>query len=207
MRTYISIALAGVAFIGTGCELRRAMYDQPKVKPLQKSEFFSDQRASRPLVDGTVARGHLRDDAHLYDGMENGAMAERFPFPVTKEVIVRGQERFNIFCSPCHDMSGSGNGMVVQRGYKKPVSFHDPRLRSSAPGYFYGAIKNGFGQMPSYADQIPVHDRWAIIAYIRALQLSQNATLEDVPAEERAVLESAKASTSAPVATQPPAVH
>lgn len=193
MRKYLSIALVGIALAGSGCELRQAMYDQPKYKPLQKSEFFSDHRASRPLPEGTVARGLLKDDPHLYDGMENGAMAENFPFPVTREVLARGQERYNIFCMPCHDMSGSGNGMVVQRGYKKPVSFHDPRLRSSPPGYFYNAIKNGFGQMPNYADQIPVNDRWAIIAYIRALQFSRNATLDDVPPEERAKLETAKA--------------
>lgn len=185
----VGTALAG----GSGCELRKAMYDQPKYKPLQKSEFFSDQRASRPIPEGTVARGLLKDDALLYDGMENGAMAERFPFPITREVLARGQERYNIFCLPCHDMSGSGNGMVVQRGYKKPVSFHDPRLRNSPPGYFYNAIKNGFGQMPNYADQIPVNDRWAIIAYIRALQLSRNATIDDVPPEEREKLKTAKA--------------
>ncbi len=193
MRNLFTIALIGAAFAGTGCELRQAMYDQPKYRPLQRSEFFSDQRASRPLPEGTVARGLLKDDEHLYDGMENGAMAQTFPFPVTSEVLARGQERFNIFCAPCHDMAGSGNGMVVQRGYKKPASFHEQRLRDSAPGYFYGAIKNGFGQMPNYADQIPVRDRWAIVAYIRALQLSRNATIDDVPPEERAALETAKA--------------
>lgn len=193
MRYLTTIALIGAAFWGSGCEIRKAMYDQPKLKPLQRSEFFSDQRASRPLIEGTVAQGQLREDAHLYDGTEHGKPAESFPFPVTREVLLRGQERYNIFCSPCHDRAGTGNGMVVQRGFKKPVSYHDPRLRASPPGYFYAAIKNGFGQMPSYADQIPVQDRWAIIAYIRALQLSQNATLEDVPAEERAALETARA--------------
>ena len=190
---HLVLLAVSVLALGTGCEIRQAMYDQPKVKPLQRSEFFADQRASRPIPEGTVAVGQLREDAHLYDGVENGNPAESFPFPVTSEVLARGQERYNIFCMPCHDMSGAGTGMIVQRGFKKPVSFHDPRLRASPPGYFYGAIKNGFGQMPSYADQIPVKDRWAIIAYIRALQLSQNATLDDVPAEERARLETAKA--------------
>ncbi|HMP75974.1 MAG TPA: cytochrome c [Kiritimatiellia bacterium] len=191
-RHLVLLAISALA-LGTGCEIRQAMYDQPKVKPLQRSEFFADQRASRPIPEGTVAVGQLREDAHLYDGVENGNPAESFPFPVTREVLARGQERYNIFCSPCHDMSGAGTGMVVQRGFKQPVSFHEQRLRDATPGYFYGAIKNGFGQMPNYADQIPVKDRWAIIAYIRALQLSQNATLDDVPAEERARLETAKA--------------
>lgn len=200
MRHAISIGLLALVLGGTGCEIRKAMYDQPKLRPLQKSEFFSDHRASRPLIEGTVPRGHLREDAHLYDGVVNGQPAESFPFPVTREVLLRGQERFNIFCSTCHDRSGSGNGMIVQRGFKKPVSFHDPRLRASAPGYFYGAMKNGFGQMPSYADQIPVNDRWAIAAYIRALQLSQNATIGDVPEAERVALQ------SAPV-TSPAAAH
>jgi mono/diheme cytochrome c family protein len=193
MRTLFSIALIGAAFAGTGCELRQAMYDQPKYKPLQRSEFFSDGRASRPLPEGTVARGLLKDDEHLHDGIVNGAMAETFPYPITAEILARGQERYNIFCMPCHDMSGSGNGMVVQRGYKRPTSFHEARLRQSPPGYFYNAIKNGFGQMPQYADQIPVHDRWAIVAYIRALQLSRNAAIDDVPPEERAALETARA--------------
>lgn len=192
-----------MSLMGSGCEIRKAMYDQPKYRPLQHSDFFSDGRASRPLIEGTVARGQLNDDEFLYDGVENGKQVESFPFPVTREVLLRGQERFNIYCSPCHDRSGSGNGMVVQRGFKKPTSYHDPRLRSSPPGYFYTVIKNGFGQMPSYADQIPVADRWAIIAYIRALQLSQNATLEDVPEAERSQLETAQAATE----TAPAAAH
>lgn len=193
MRKYLSILGLGVLLLGSGCEIRKAMYDQPKYRPLQKSEFFADGRASRPMVAGTVARGHLDADELLYNGTENGEQAQRFPFPVTREVLLRGQERYNIYCSPCHDRAGMGTGMVVQRGFKAPTSLHDPRLRDSAPGYFYNVIKNGFGQMPNYADQIPVHDRWAIIAYIRALQLSHNATLEDVPAEERAQLETASA--------------
>ncbi len=193
MRRALYIGWLALALGGTGCELRQAMYNQPKYEPLQTSEFFSDGRGSRPLVEGTVARGQLREDAHLHDGLVGGQPAETFPYPVTREALLRGQERFNIFCSPCHDRSGAGNGMVVQRGFKKPVSFHDPRLRASPPGYFYGAIKNGFGQMPSYADQIPARDRWAIAAYVRALQLSQNAALGNAPEEKRAALQAAQA--------------
>lgn len=179
--------LAGL-MLSTGCELRQAMYNQPKLKPLQSSEFFENGMASRPLVDGTVARGLLNDDAHLYDGLVDGKPAKTFPFPITQEVVKRGQERFNIFCSPCHDQAGTGNGMIVQRGFKQPPSYHIQRLRESDPGYFYNVIKNGFGVMQGYAPQVPVKDRWAIVAYIKALQLSQNATIDDVPESMRADL-------------------
>jgi hypothetical protein len=193
MRNSLSMLMAMMLLGGTGCEIRKAMYDQPKYRPLQKSEFFADARASRPLVAGTVARDHLNEDAHLYTGKVGDQLVDTFPFPVTREVLVRGQERFNVFCAPCHDRAGTGNGMVVQRGFKKPVSFHDPRLRTSPPGYFFNNITMGFGQMPSYAAQIPVRDRWAITAYIRALQLSQNATVDDVPEDQRAALTAAAA--------------
>lgn len=194
-------------FAGTGCEIRQAMYDQPKPKPLQYSEFFGDDRVSRPSVPGTVAQGHLNADTHYYEGVVDGKPAETFPIPVTLDVLKRGHERFDIYCSPCHDRAATGNGMVVQRGFKKPVSFHDPRLRSSPVGYFFNNITKGFGQMPSYAHQIPVADRWAIVAYVRALQLSQNATLDDVPEAERARLmaeaAAAAAAAPAPVAATP----
>jgi mono/diheme cytochrome c family protein len=185
MRKAISIFAGLLVLGGTGCEIRQAMYDQPKYRPLQYSEFFGDDRSSRPTIPGTVAQGLLNADAHLMLGEVDGKPAELFPEPVTMDMLQRGRERFNIFCSPCHDRAGTGNGMVVQRGFKKPVSFHDPRLRASPVGYFYGNITKGFGQMPSYAAQIPVRDRWAIVAYIRALQLSQQATLDDVPGVER----------------------
>lgn len=186
MRKLLSIlTIAAAGWAGAGCELRQAMYDQPKVKPLAKSEFFADGRGARPLVEGTVARGHLNDDEHLFTGKVNGELATTFPEPVTREVLARGQERYNIFCAPCHDLAGTGTGMIVQRGFKKPVSFHDPRLVASTPGYYFQNITVGFGQMPSYADQIPVKDRWAIVAYIRALQRSRMATMDDVPVEER----------------------
>lgn len=200
----LSIACALLALAGTGCEIRKAMYDQPKYRPLQYTDFFGDDRASRPLVEGTVARGHLNEDAHYYTGKIGDQPADTFPEPVTRELLLRGQERFNIFCAPCHDRAGTGNGMVVQRGFKKPVSFHDPRVVASPPGYFFNNITMGFGQMPSYAAQIPVADRWAIVAYVRALQLSHNATLADVPEAEREALQTA-AAASAPAPAVVPA--
>jgi hypothetical protein len=187
-----ALASAALVLLGAGCELRRAMYDQPRYDPLQASDFFGDGRSARPPVEGTVARGHLRLDRHLYEGMVDGKLAETFPFPVSREVLLRGRERFDIYCAPCHDRSGSGQGMVVKRGYKQPPSYHIDRLRQAPPGYFYDVITRGFGQMPSYAPQVDPEDRWAIVAYVRALQMSQSATLADVPKADREKLEAAK---------------
>jgi Cytochrome C oxidase, cbb3-type, subunit III len=164
---------------------QQKMADQPRYEPLQKSDFFEDQRASRPLVDGTVARGQLDADEQFYAGKVDGKPVETFPFPIDREILLRGQERFNIFCSPCHDRVGSGEGMIVRRGYRAPPSLHIDRLRAAPPGHFFDVISHGFGAMPDYAAQIPPADRWAIVAYIRALQLSQHAELGDVPASER----------------------
>lgn len=179
--------LRGVIFgclvLTAGC--RQDMHDQPRYEALEASAFFPDHRSARPLVEGTVARGNLQADDHLYQGRENGEVAKTFPFPITEQVLLRGQERFNIYCSPCHSQLGDGQGMIVQRGLKQPPSFHIDRLRDAPVGYFFTVITSGFGVMFDYADRISVEDRWAIIAYIRALQLSQHATLADVPAEER----------------------
>jgi hypothetical protein len=161
------------------------MHDQPKYEALEASTFFPDGRASRPLVPGTVARGQLREDTHLYEGKIAGKPAETFPFPIDLKTLERGQQRYNIYCSPCHDRVGNGDGMVVRRGFRRPPSYHIERLRQSPPGYLYDVITNGFGAMQDYAAQIPVRDRWAIVAYVRALQLSQNARLNDVPETER----------------------
>jgi Cytochrome C oxidase, cbb3-type, subunit III len=166
-----------------GC--RQDMHDQPKYEALEASTFFPDGRASRPLVSGTVARGQLREDTHLYEGKVSGKPAETFPFPIDLKTLERGQQRYNIYCSPCHDRVGNGNGMVVRRGFRPPPSYHIERLRKVPPGYLYDVITNGFGAMQDYAAQIPVRDRWAIVAYVRALQLSQNATLNEVPESER----------------------
>jgi mono/diheme cytochrome c family protein len=180
-----ALLLVGVAAL-TGCELRRAMYDQPKIaRPNTKSEFFKDGQGSRLPVEGTVqwSAADFSEDTLLNDGKENGAEATRYPLAITAEDLARGKERFEIFCTPCHDRAGTGNGMIVQRGFKAPPSFHQDRLRTANPGYFYNVIKNGFGQMPDYAAQIPAPDRWRITAYIRALQLSQNADPKDLPQE------------------------
>ena len=176
-----------VAAVLCGC--RQDMHDQPKYIPLRPSDFFTDGRSARPLVEGTVARGHLNDDAAFYTGkgLDNKPL-NTFPFPITKDVILRGQQRYNIYCTPCHDRTGSGNGMVVRRGYRRPPTYHSDRLRQIPNGYVYDVITNGFGAMSDYASQIEARDRWAIVAYIRALQLSQQASINDVPAEARAQL-------------------
>jgi mono/diheme cytochrome c family protein len=161
------------------------MHDQPKYIPLRESAFFNDDRSARPLVEGTVARGHLRDDELLYTGKARGEDATMFPFTVTADVMARGQERFNIYCSPCHGRTGQGDGMVVRRGYRRPPSLHQDRLRNAPAGHFFDVITNGFGAMPDYAAQVRAEDRWAIVAYVRALQLSEHATVADVPAAER----------------------
>lgn len=165
------------------------MHDQPKYVPLRESSFFDDARSARPLLAGTVARGQLHDDPLVVTGKINGADATMFPFSVDAKVMARGQERFNIFCSPCHGRTAAGDGMVVQRGYRRPPSFHQDRLRDAPVGHFFDVITNGFGAMPDYATQIKAEDRWAIIAYIRALQLSEHATVADVPAADRGALD------------------
>jgi mono/diheme cytochrome c family protein len=176
--------LAGFAFLtGVGC--RQDMHDQPRYDPMRETAFFTDARSARPMVEGTVARGHLRDDELLYTGMANGQPAAVFPFPVDARVMARGRERFDVFCSPCHGRTGQGDGMVVLRGYRRPPSMHTDRLRSAPAGHFFDVITNGFGAMPDYATQVRVEDRWAIVAYLRALQLSGHATLTDVPPSER----------------------
>jgi mono/diheme cytochrome c family protein len=185
---FISVAIIGVC--SAGC--RQDMHDQPKYQPLEQSSFFLDQQASRMPVAGTVARGELHDDALLYTGKVDGQDALLFPFKVDDAVMARGQQRFNIYCSPCHGRTGLGDGMVVKRGYRRPPSFADERLRQAPIGHFFDVITNGFGAMPDYAAQVRVTDRWAIAAYVRALQLSAHATLADVPPAERGRLETSR---------------
>ncbi len=162
------------------------MHVQPRENPLSRSDFYADQRSERPPVEGTVARDELRADTYFYTGKVGNNPGDVMPFPVNKQVLERGRERFNIFCAPCHSRLGDGNGFVPSRGFaRKPPSFHIARLEKAPVGYFYDVITNGFGIMPDYASQIPPQDRWDIIAYIRALQLSQNATTADVPAGQK----------------------
>ena len=176
-----------VALAGLGC--RQDMHDQPKYKPYGGSDFFADGRAMRPLVKGTVPRGTLREDERLYTGMLEDDFVTEIPVPVTAELLERGRGEFRVFCSPCHGRTGRGDGVVVQRGFQRPSSFHIDRLRQVPVGYHFDVISNGFGAMSDYSAQVPVEDRWAIAAYIRALQLSQHASPADVPAEHRAELE------------------
>jgi cytochrome c553 len=174
------------------------MHDAPRYEPLEASTFFSDGQASRLFVANTVPRGHLREDDHLYTGKVGGQLVNEFPMPVTTEVMERGQERFNVFCAPCHGRTGDGNGMIVQRGFRKPPSYYEDRLVNAPVGYLYDVMTNGFGAMQDYAAQVPVTDRWAIAAYIRALQLSRRGTVNDVPADRREELE------QSPVTPAPP---
>ena len=167
---------------------RLDMHLQPKYTPLRASTFFPDGRSERPVVPGTVPHGELRTDELRYTGRINGTVADVFPFPITRQDLQRGRERYNIYCSPCHDYTGSGHGMIVQRGFQPPPSYHIDRLRQAPVGHFFDVITNGFGNMYSYASRVPPDDRWRIAAYIRVLQLSEHATLNDVPAAERTSL-------------------
>jgi len=178
----ISLLLLGLLLM-SAC--RQDMQDQPRFKPLAMSDFYSDLRSARPPVEGTVARGQLHEDTYFYTGKVGTNPGDYMPFAVTEEVLDRGRERFNIYCTPCHSRLGDGNGMIVQRGFRHPPSYHTERLRKAPLGYFFDVMTNGFGAMPEYASQIPPRDRWCIVAYIRALQLSQNAAVADLPAGQK----------------------
>jgi mono/diheme cytochrome c family protein len=172
-----------------GC--RQDMHQAPRYNPLAESDFFADKRSARPLVEGTVARGFLRGDRRFYTGKEGNTFVPEVPMRVDKAVLLRGQNRFNVYCSPCHGRTGEGNGMIVQRGLKQPPSFYTERLRTQPDGYFYDVITNGFGAMQDYSAQVQPRDRWAIVAYLRTLQFSRNVNAADLSAEDRARLESA----------------
>jgi mono/diheme cytochrome c family protein len=176
---------------------RQDMHNQPKYIPLRDSQFFRDGSSARPLVEDTVARGTLQEDALFYTGKENGTEAATLPFPLTQDVLDRGEQRFNIYCAPCHDLTGGGQGMIVRRGYRQPPSFHIDRLRQVPIGHYFDVMTNGFGAMPDYRAQVAPRDRWAIAAYIRALQLSQHAAESDVPAEDRSKLSQPASAPSA----------
>lgn len=210
-RSCMAIAELAVLAILVGCD-RLDMYDQPRYKPLAESDFFSDGLSARPHVEGTVARGELRDDEPLYSGKQankfvsqipeaayrsvHERIAQQFEQPLNqtepaelrRALMTRGRERFDIYCSVCHGRTGDGDGMIVRRGFRKPPSLHIDRLQNAPAGFFFDVVTNGFGAMPSYANRIDVFDRWAIVAYVRALQFSQNARISDVPDEQRHVL-------------------
>lgn len=187
MRTLSAIAILPLLLLMAAC--RQDMQDQPKYKPLGANRFFADGRDARPIPAGTIARDELNDTDSFHTGSDaNGEFLDTIPMKVDLKLLRRGQQRFDIYCSPCHGRTGDGNGMVAQRGLKIPADLHTDRLRSVPPGYVYQVIKNGYGAMGDYGDQIPVNDRWAIVAYVRALQLSRDAPLNDVPEEQRGQL-------------------
>lgn len=189
-RLHLLLLAAAASVALSGCELRQRMYDQPKYEAHEATTFYADGLTSRAPIEGTVARGQLMLDEHLYTGKIDGAFASTLPAAVEfgKPLLERGRERYDIYCSPCHARTGEGNGMIVQRGLKRPPSFHDDRLREAALGYYFDVMTNGFGAMFSYASRIPVEDRWAIAAYVRALQFSQNAPLDELPAQDQGLL-------------------
>ena len=186
---------------------RQKMANQARYDPLEPSDFFEDGMASRPRIPGTVARGELVSDPYLESGKINGQDGDAFPFPVTAQVLNRGQERFNIYCSQCHGRLGDGNGMIPNRGLRRPPSFHTETLRAAKPGHFFDVMTNGFGAMPPYRTMVPARDRWAIAAYIRALQAAQSATIQDVPAGDQAQLSGGRESSPAGAAHGAAASH
>jgi len=177
---------ASVLFIVSGC--RQDMHNQPKYVPYRSSEFFQDGLSERQQLVNTVARGELREDAYLYTGKVGTKEGDRFPFAITQAVMERGRERYDIYCSPCHSRVGDGNGMIVKRGYRQAANFHDQKYATQTVGHYYDVISHGSGAMPDYAAQIEPADRWAVAAYIRALQYAQSGTMADVPADQRGQL-------------------
>jgi mono/diheme cytochrome c family protein len=203
LRSRFLFAIVASVLVVAGC--RQDMHDAPRYEAFEASTTFADNRASRTAPVGTVARGWLREDEALYTGKVNGQPVDAFPFAIAAADLQRGRQRFNIYCTPCHGRVGDGNGMVVQRGLRQAASFHQDRLRQERVGYFYDVITNGFGAMPDYATQIPVRDRWLIVAYVRALQLSQHASIDDVPAERRPTLDATPATTQSTAPAPPQA--
>lgn len=195
MRSRFTLALLATAALVAGC--RQDMHDAPRYEAFEASATFADGRSSRTPPAGTVARGWQRDDEALYTGKVAGQAVEQFPFAIAHEDLQRGQQRFTIYCTPCHGKLGDGKGMVVQRGLRQAASYHQDRLRREKVGYFFDVITNGFGAMQGYAEQIPVRDRWLIIAYVRTLQLSQYASAADLPEDKRAELGVAAAAEAA----------
>jgi len=203
----VALAALAIATLSLGA-CRQDMHDQPRYEPLEASKFFADGMASRQLPEGTVARGHLAADQVFATGKDAaGNPVAALPMPVDRKLLARGRQRFDVFCSPCHGRLGDGMGMVARRGFKQPPSFHDDRLRDAPVGYYVDVMTHGFGVMPSYAAAIPPADRWAIAAYVRALQLSQRAHLADLEPADRAAVEAAAAAAAAPPGPHTPEAH
>ncbi|MEO7030326.1 MAG: cytochrome c [Acidobacteriaceae bacterium] len=184
--THVRYIAALVAFVAMGllAGCRQDMHDEPKFFPQRGTEFYADGRSVRPQVENTVARGQMHEDSYFYSGLNNGVEGNTYPFPVTMDVLERGQERFNVYCTPCHSRVGNGEGMIVQRGYRPAGNFHTERLRTAPLGHFFSVMTNGYGAMPDYAAQLTPEDRWAVVAYIKALQLSQNATQAEMAGQQ-----------------------
>ncbi len=199
------VAIVGALLLG-GC--RNDMHHQAKIKPFRESTFFADGASARALPEGAIARGFLREDAALFRGQgPDGKFVEKIPVEITRALLLRGQERFNIYCSPCHGRTAEGQGMIVQRGFKRPMSFHVDRLRAERAGYFFDVVTNGFGQMSSYAAQVPPEDRWAIVAWIRTLQASHHMPEDFLRKEDREELDKAMLATGAVATAANPAAH
>jgi hypothetical protein len=177
-------ALGAMAAMTVLAGCRQDMHNQPKFVPQRGTDFYADGRSARPQVENTVARGQLHEDTYFYTGLNNGVEGNTYPFAVTMDVLQRGQERYNVYCTPCHSRVGNGEGMIVQRGYRPAGNFHTERLRNAPLGHFFAVMTNGYGAMPDYAAQVTPQDRWAIVAYIKALQLSQNATAADLGGQQ-----------------------
>lgn len=183
MKNSGAMMVLGLALCSAAC--RQDMQDQPKYKPLHASNFFADHRSERPQIDGTIARGHLRLDEARYLGKSGSNDVAVFPWPITRRDLARGQQRYDIYCSPCHSRVGDGLGMIVRRGFRQPPSYHIQRLKDAPVGHYFDVITNGYGAMPSYASRVSPDDRWRVIAYVRALQFAEGATLADVPQDQR----------------------
>lgn len=181
------IVLFALALSMSGC--RQGMVNQDRVKPLAQNDFFKDGSGSRPIPAHTVARGHLNEDDRFFRGMMGDHLIESLPIPLTRELLERGRERFDVYCAVCHGGTGTGNGMIVQRGFPKPPSLHEPRLRAAPVGHFYDVITQGYGVMYPYAARVEPGDRWAIVAYVRALQFSQHVNPGELPSEDQTKLE------------------
>ena len=193
---HATVRVRAALLIGAAVSLiacRQDMHDQPRYRALEPSEFFADGRSARPIPAGAVARGHLNETGPQYTGTgPNGQFVDTMPVALSRQLVLRGQQRYDIYCSPCHGLNADGQGMVALRGFLAPPSLHTDRARRMPVGYIFAVITDGFGGMPSYSDQIPVADRWAIISYLRALQISHEATVADVPADRRGELDGAQ---------------
>ena len=186
----LPFAVCLLLLLRVGC--RRGMFDHSKYRPMEESTFFADGSISRPIPANTVARGQLDEDDHFYRGRKGTNLVETFPFSISRETLERGRDRYDIYCSVCHGRTGKGDGMIVQRGFPQPLDFHIPRLQEAPVGHFYDVITHGYGVMYSYASRVEPTDRWAIAAYIRALQLTEKGTINDIPPGERAQLEQSR---------------